>query len=142
LKAPPKFVVLYEERDGFMLGIRGGTRAAITVKRQGNVAVAQGIYVIPPLRRKGVATRLYEQAAARACSRWGTPLASDTHRTAEAETFWKKQETKGRARCLPGRGVNYVQGRPGVETPVPCERYVLACPAPVSLAQSASHKRR
>lgn len=82
------------------------------------------IQVEPGRLRQGLATRLYEAAAADACRRWRRPLASDTSREPEAAAFWKKQVTKGRAR--------YDED---------ADRYVLACPSPTSLAGRRTRRK-
>lgn len=53
-------------------------------------------------REKRWGTRLYELALAESC-RTGKPLSSDTTRSEFSESFWRKQEEKGRAKCLPGK---------------------------------------
>jgi GNAT superfamily N-acetyltransferase len=69
---------------------------------RGNKLVVTDIEVKPKYRNCGLATRMYERAAAIACGR-GLRLASDTTRTTMSETFWKKQVRKGRATCaMPG----------------------------------------
>jgi hypothetical protein len=54
--------------------------------------------VAPYARRCGVATKLYELVANRACGH-GLRLCSDYRRTPESEAFWQKQAAKGRAIC-------------------------------------------
>lgn len=50
---------------------------------------------------KGVGTRLYEELAQYACKK-GLRVRSDTSRTPQAQSFWAKQERKGRARWKDG----------------------------------------
>lgn len=52
--------------------------------------------------KKRWGTRLYELALAESC-RTGKPLSSDNLRSEFSEAFWRKQQRKGRAKCLPGR---------------------------------------
>lgn len=59
-------------------------------------------------RRKGIGTALYEAALDLAC-RTRLTLRSDQMRSPYAESFWQKQTTKGRARCLPGKGDFYME---------------------------------
>ena len=55
-------------------------------------------------QRCGVGTQLYTRAARKAREA-GLPLVSDTTRSDAAESFWQKQERKGRAVCIKkGRG--------------------------------------
>ncbi len=86
---------------------------------RGNMMV-RSINVAPGSQRQGVATGLYERAAKIACKTFGAPLASDQHRTPRADAFWKKQEAKGRATRVDDSKYG--------------DYYVLACPAPKSLA--------
>jgi len=79
-------------------------------------------------RKQGIATRLYEMAAAESCKR-GMPLHSDVLRSEMIEPFWKKQKRKGRARL-----VRYKRKVAGHE--VTGDYYALTCPAPPSLAWS------
>jgi len=57
------------------------------------------IEVAPEVQRSGLGTRFYEQALEESCHR-GTPLESDSTRSAFAEAFWLKQQKKGRAICI------------------------------------------
>jgi predicted GNAT family acetyltransferase len=72
------------------------------------------VFVNPEHQRCGIATRLYEIAGQYACAN-GVQLASDVTRSDEADLFWQKQVTKGRAR----RGVKAESGD---------SYYVLSCP--------------
>lgn len=75
-------------------------RAASIGLRPRERFLAVGYVSVPPeLRRKGVATALYEVALEHAC-REKRQLASDVERSHFAEAFWRKQVRKGRARCL------------------------------------------
>lgn len=80
--------------------------------------------VSPKVRRRGIGTQLYQEAARVACDDYGLPLASDrsTSRSRSAEGFWKKQGKKKRARCVGDSGSKR------------CETWVLSCPAPVDLS--------
>lgn len=64
------------------------------------------IEVSPKHREKRWGTRLYEEALRASCAT-GKPLSSDTTRSEFSEAFWQKQERKGRARCIAGRGARY-----------------------------------
>ena len=52
-----------------------------------------------PLRRAGVGTAMYELALQRSCKK-RLLLRSDRERSPFIEAFWRKQASKGRARCL------------------------------------------
>jgi len=72
------------------------------------------IEVEPDRCRQGIATRLYEQAAAATCEVMGSPLASDTERTEASQAFWAKQVARGRATCVePGEP----SGGPAINNP-------------------------
>jgi hypothetical protein len=87
--------------------------------------IVRGVNVVPMFRRMGVATELYEVAAAKACS-FGAPLASDERvKDAGSIQFWRKQMAKGRAYILSETGGD--EG--GHAAPI----YSLRCPAPSSL---------
>lgn len=79
----------------------------------GSAEVYQGKYLVTGIQvdekaqRGGVGTKLYEQFAADACEA-GLELASDSLRSHFAEAFWRKQEAKGRVKCVPGAGEVYV----------------------------------
>jgi GNAT superfamily N-acetyltransferase len=75
---------------------------ALAEAHQGTYMVT-GIQVDDKAQRSGIGTRLYEQLTADACE-LGLPLVSDETRSHFAEAFWRKQETKGRVRCIPGKG--------------------------------------
>lgn len=79
------------------------------------------IHVREDLRRRRVATRLYEAASRIACHVWGEGLRSGVARTANADAFWRKQVLRGRADCLK----RYERH---------CFQYQMACPAPSSLS--------
>jgi GNAT superfamily N-acetyltransferase len=75
-----------------------GTIVVCKHKRRRRVVYGvQSLFVQPDLRRRGLATALYEAAAAEACRRRGR-LASIA-RAAESGSyaFWQKQAMKGRA---------------------------------------------
>lgn len=86
-----------------------------------DVVKVGGIKVDYYARRSGlgfrVGTRLYETAAKVSCKLAGKPFTSDFIRSTLAEEFWQKQLKKGRA--------SYDAEN---------DRYVIACPAPASLA--------
>jgi hypothetical protein len=69
-------------------------------------------------KRQRIGTRLYETAARMACEIYKAPLASDSNRSDNADSFWRKQYRKGRAQ------------RWGRE---PDDFYKLFCPAPATL---------
>lgn len=96
-----------------------------------------------PFERCGVGTALYEKAAKIACAEFKAPLQSDIERSAAAHAFWKKQEAKGRARCIRQIPVRKDDGERGAVTGRDgCERYELTCPAPKDLGRVRSPKRR
>lgn len=93
------------------------------------------IDVHPSMQRCGVATKLYERAASIACKEGGSPLRSDTERTAYSQGFWDKQVRKGRATCVEQTPQTYPAGdSESVEGRGNCLYYKLKCPAPKSLA--------
>jgi len=69
------------------------------------------VKVVEKFQGRGLATRLYERGLALSCKPQGRhtarALSSDLVRSVFAEAFWRKQERKGRARCVPGHGVYY-----------------------------------
>jgi hypothetical protein len=85
-------------------------------------------------KRCGVGTHLYRRLYKIACAE-NARLASDVKRTSASEGFWRKQERKGRARCLTRkvRGIR-LDDRPGIMFQRagrwPCLRYVMkeTCP--------------
>lgn len=79
-----------------------------------------GISVNENWRRRGLATMLYERAAAEACRRRGR-LASFGPRAATTKQFWTKQIAKGRAESIRVKGFEVIVLRD--------------CPAPRSLAR-------
>jgi murein DD-endopeptidase MepM/ murein hydrolase activator NlpD len=78
--------------------------AELNTERSSNQMIIGMVKVDPGIQRCGVGTRLYERAAARGCNK-GLLLRSDSWRTPASEGFWKKQEKKGRARCVVGTGI-------------------------------------
>ena len=122
-----------------------------TVK--GSIVVGE-IEVEEAARRGGVGTRLYEAAVAVGC-RAGLPVASDSMRSPYAEAFWRKQQNKGRAACVPGRGSVYDQptrGRSSDGLPIPgeddagdpawqCERYIVRAPCDVRTLAGLRRRR-
>lgn len=94
-------------------------------------------------RRCGIATRLYELLAEEGCKR-RMPMRSDTYRSKASEAFWKKQVTKGRARCVEkprGKGaiklndaMQPIYDVHGLPLRWACLRYQMDDPCPTSLA--------
>jgi hypothetical protein len=79
------------------------------------------------MRRRGIATLLYQEAARLAEDRFGHPLHSDIDRSGSDDAFWQKQVRAGLAECVrkraPPREVPFdhiVKGRSS------CTRYRLA----------------
>jgi GNAT superfamily N-acetyltransferase len=111
--------------SGQQVGYVGVTRYVVSDARQEALAhpamQISRIFVEPEYRKRGVATRLYEAAAKLSCKKYNLPLASDETRSPEADSFWRKQAAKGRARAVP-------------ETEDTGDYYILSCPAPPSLA--------
>lgn len=65
------------------------------------------IETMPDARRMKAGTAMYEEALAIAC-RLGAALVSDYTRSAYAESFWRKQKARGRAKCIrPNPGGSY-----------------------------------
>jgi hypothetical protein len=128
-------------------GIRGAAIAAIVNGESvGQAIVVYGegvpyvsdIRVAAEMKRCGVGTKLYEQAAQFACKTFKEPLHSDVERSAMSQGFWQKQVKKGRASCVSDmRAVDEDEvpdwmataGRDG------CVRYRLTCPAPKDLSR-------
>ena len=94
--------------------------------------VVRGVMVLEGNRRQGLATKLYESAAAEACKR-RAPLASDERVGDISREFWAKQLRKGRATVLSKRGGS----EKGEKAPV----YSLSCPAPRSLSGPRRRRR-
>jgi GNAT superfamily N-acetyltransferase len=64
----------------------------------GNVAFAvENVFVQEGVRRAGVATKLYEAAAERACERGGKLASTVRTPGAYSHDFWRKQHDRGRA---------------------------------------------
>lgn len=87
------------------------------------------ISVEPEARRCRLGTRLYEQALEYACARGGR-LVSDTVRSQNAQRFWEKQVSKGRASCIDARpGTVLPSDRKGAPKKWPCRVYAITtCP--------------
>ena len=85
------------------------------------------VSVTPAMRRRGIATLLYQEAARVAEDRFGHSLHSDVDRSGSDDAFWQKQVRAGLAECVqkrkPPRGDvpfdHIVKGRSG------CTRYRL-----------------
>jgi len=84
-------------------------------------------WVLDDYQRRGIATRLYERAAAESCRRGG-PLQSDVIRSGESDSFWHKQWDKGRAEYL-------TRDIPDWPDDDPPDFFRLRCPPPSSLAK-------
>lgn len=80
-------------------------------------------------RNRGIATRLYEEAARWSCDH-GFSFGSDTCLSIYSKGFWKKQLRKRRARRLVSVMVS------GEGKKLRFTRYILPCPPPASLAQA------
>lgn len=87
------------QRGAQLPGATPNVAAYISLVIEGGETRTAKIEVHESLRRQGIATRLYEDAARLACSR-GAPLRSDSERSAADQAFWAKQERKGRAVCV------------------------------------------
>lgn len=84
------------------------------------------VSVDPAMRRRGIATLLYQEAARIAEDRFGHPLHSDVDRSGPDDVFWQRQVREGRAKCIrerkPPRDPPFehiIKGRSG------CVRYRL-----------------
>lgn len=64
---------------------------------KGRSAYVQWVKVGEQYRRRGVATGMYEVAAATAFAEWNLPLASSVDRSPMSDGFWRKQAGAGRA---------------------------------------------
>lgn len=102
-------------------------------------AVISTIHVDEDVRRKGIATRLYEIAAEEACKR-GRVLRSDEELSDEAMGFWKKQYGKGRAWWHEDPFWEDIE-RQGEEW-FPGDYFSLPCPPPRSLSNPDEPRRR
>jgi ribosomal protein S18 acetylase RimI-like enzyme len=130
--APGDTEVLIEARHPATRAVLGELyidKGAPTVPR-GSWKVAW-IRVEPEVARCGLGTRLYEKALEYACSR-GERLVSDTVRAKNAEAFWQKQVSKGRAECIDTRQGTVLpsdaKGR-GAPKKWPCRVFAItACP--------------
>lgn len=109
-------------------GVQPVAELSVDVPPRG-ASIVTNLWVDDSLRRKGIATHMHERAADMSCEQFGRPLGSDITRSRENDAFWRKQESRGRARCI----------RRSKRDPTWCSSYVLSCPAPKSLA---AHGRR
>lgn len=147
---------------------RGRPVGQMLIEAEGKRLAKVGlIEVHPSARRLRVGTRLYELALRQVCKA-GRQMSSDTYRSAFAESFWRKQESKGRAVCAPAQAGedpkadavmqgDYAPapGTPGLPSPEdvvfnskgvpsgkwPCRRYVMNCAA-TSLEGTQKRSRR
>jgi predicted GNAT family acetyltransferase len=115
----------YQGRIKVTAVITDGQRqvGALSAAPQRKRLTVNHVFVNPEHQRCGIATRLYEIAGQYACAN-SMKLASDVTRSDEADLFWQKQVTKGRAR----RGVKAESGD---------SYYVLSCPV-----ETLSRRRR
>ncbi len=97
-------------------------------KRDGTYNVHQ-LDVAEAHQRRGIATQLYEQAAAYAWEKRRYALASDVRLNSRSRAFWEKQVRLGRARCVEVWWADNNEN----EAPGVCRRYVLQAPPPLSL---------
>lgn len=108
-----------------------------------NMAMTGTAHVLTQYRRCGVGTRLYEAAAAWACTA-GHPLRSDASRSAMSEGFWAKQVRRGRAVCAApaiqwerdAHPFSAIAGRGD------CEYYRLTAPCPAPALDGRRRRRR
>lgn len=106
--------------DGRVVGQIRAHKTRTKARGHGTLFDIDGISVNVDWRRRGLATMLYEHAAAEACRRRGR-LASFGPRAATTKQFWEKQLAKGRAERIRVKGF---------------EIFVLRdCPAPRSLSR-------
>jgi len=96
-------------------GSSGEGQAAEMLLKKGGDRLAVGfVAVAPKYREKRWGTRLYEEALRESCAT-GKPLSSDTQRSEFSEAFWRKQERKGRARCIGEGGAYWAKPRYDLE---------------------------
>lgn len=148
-----------------------GERAgSVVAKPQGASEIEiSSIEVEPEHRRNRLGTRLYERALVWGCGQPGVlAITSDTVRSPFAEAFWRKQQAKGRAKCVGTGGDEYpdpieelrARVREGtlsraefdrmvaplpkaVRGRWPCERFVIDCASrPSSLDGVRRRKKR
>jgi hypothetical protein len=96
--------------------------------------------VVTADRRCGIGTKMYERALQLACE-LGLPLASGHSRTPASEGFWRKQERKGRARCVsqkPASRLAPAEEGMGPRGEWPCGQYAMreACPRKIDLTDA------
>lgn len=95
-------------------GERGEYAGTLSLKKQKvlgqDLLVVNEIEVVPKYRKHRLGTRMYEWAAKIAC-RLGVRLSSSHYRSEFSESFWRKQERKGRASCVATGNVR--EGQPG-----------------------------
>src|SRR5208282_6161858 len=85
--------------------------------------------VVDVYQRRGVATQLYEQAAAYAWRKRNYTLASDVRLNNRSRAFWEKQVRLGHARCVEVWPPDNDEEQPAGS----CRQYVLQTPPPLSL---------
>lgn len=91
----------------FCDGAECGRITASRVDLRSRVVYRVGrVDVVESARRQGVATKLYEAAAAEACSRRGRLASTERNPGAHSIDFWEKQVRKGRADAFPIRGAD------------------------------------
>ena len=83
-------------------------------------------FVKPAYQRCGVGTKLYTAAAQWGCER-GFRLRSDTQRSIDSDSFWRKQVSKGRAACVESAAERYIT-KSTVINRGGCAQYELVCP--------------
>ncbi len=111
------------EETAFTLSKGGRVIAEMQMVDTGDALSVSGIQVSRPSdRKKGLGTRMYEQALAFACQK-DMPLVSDSKRSEFAEAFWRKQQDKGRATCVKGRGRLYEFPMRELKKKVSAERF-------------------
>lgn len=79
---------------------RSTLAGTLDIEITGGSVYISNIYVAKTSRNKRLGTALYELAAGVACER-NYPLTSDWIRSHFAESFWRKQQQKGLAVCIP-----------------------------------------
>lgn len=87
-----------------------GVIEACRYKRRGRVVYGvTRLYVGSGLRRRGLATKLYEAAARQACRERARLASIEREFGVHSTDFWKKQVAKGRAKRYSARYTKYAQ---------------------------------